>query len=219
MTHINKKKSLEIYKDQDLSFIASVLIGDGCLSESGRLVIAHGNEQKDYCEWKAERLSSIFNQQIQALPTRQCTQIQVQRKQFKNLRYKWYMDNKKNILNILSNITNNYLEAITIWICDDGNVSPSINSKTKKVYSSSIQIFTFTELEESIAIADWFEKHINIRPYIHFKDRSKSNRKSAYILKFTASDTRALFKLIKEYIPNLPSMNYKFRYLSLDNRI
>lgn len=213
----NKLKSMQELNDNELSFFASLILGDGCIAESGRLVVAHGNDQKDYCEWKANKLSEVLRQEVKALPTRQCTQLQVSRKFFKKKRDFYYPDNKKSLIRILKDVKNP-LEAITVWICDDGNVSPSV-AKNGKVYSSSIQIFTFTELEESQKIADWFYDKINIRPYLLFRDRSKTNRKSAYILKFSAEDSRKLFKLIKDYIPNIESMNYKFRYMFLDSRI
>ena len=217
MTPENKRKSKKVFENKELSFIASLILGDGCLTKTGRVVIAHGNKQQDYNEWKAKKLSGILDQEIKALPTRQCTQIQFQRKQLKYKYFSWYENNGKRITNILNDV-NNPLEAIMIWICDDGNISPSI-AKNGKIYSSSIQIFTFTSLEESIEIADWFERTIDIRPNLLFRDRSKTNRKSAYIIKFSAQNSRKLFKLIKDYIPNIKSMNYKFRYMFSDIRI
>jgi hypothetical protein len=211
MTPKNNIESTQPFNKDDMSFIMACLLGDGCLSDKGKLVIAHGNSQQDYNEWKANRLSKIFGQEIKALKTRQCTQIQVQRKCLKKIRQAIYPNNIKNVNEILKFISNP-LEAIAIWIMDDGNVNPSIYKSTT-CYSAAIQIFTFTDLEDTIKIANWFEKQIGMRPNMLFMDRSKSNRKSAYKLKFNASDSRKLFNIIKEYIPNIPSMNYKFRYM------
>lgn len=215
MTPQNKIKSEQVFSSETLSFIAACIIGDGSVSDTGRLVIAHGLQQADYADWKAERLSKLIGQHIQALPTRQCKQIQFQRKFLQNKRYSWYRNGRKNINEILRDVTN-ALETIAIWICDDGNVCPSI-AKNGKCYSASIQIFTFTELEESVEIANWFEKHTGIRPKLHFLNREKTNRKSAYKLKFTAEDSRNLYKLIKSYIPVIPSMSHKFRYLEYNS--
>jgi hypothetical protein len=211
MTPENKVKSQVTFNKDELSFIMSLLLGDGSLAVSGRLVIAHGHSQKDYAEWKADKLSKITNQLIKANQSRQCYQLQFQRKTLKTLRYKVYPNNKKDIVSILGYIKNP-LEAIAIWLCDDGNVNPSI-ATNGKCYSASLQLFTFTELEESIMIADWFEKHTGIRPKLIYMDRSKSNKKSAYKLKWSAEDSRQLYKTVKNYIPNIPSMNYKFRYI------
>lgn len=212
MTPGNLRKSQELFEGNALSFICACLIGDGSLAESGRLVIAHGNQQKDYCEWKAAKLSQVVGQTIKALPTRNCHQIQFQRKFLRDLRYKLYPNNKKSIINILPYVTNP-LETVAIWICDDGNISPSIGGKQKKCYSAAIQIFTFTDEQESILIADWFERELGVRPKLTFMDRSKEGKKSAYKLKFTAQDSYKLFNMIYDYIPKIPSMEFKFRFI------
>lgn len=212
MTPLNKIKSSFSFNKENMNFLLSCLIGDGCLTNTGRFVVAHGLQQQDYCEWKADRFSKILDQEIKALPTRQCSQLQFQRKTLKTSYFKYYFESKKQIKTILKDITNP-LEAIAIWICDDGNVNPSINKNYNKCYSASIQIFTFTDLEETIEILRWFEKTTGLTPKMIFMDRSKNNRKSAYKIKFTAADSRKLFEMIKEYIPNIPSMRYKFRYL------
>jgi hypothetical protein len=212
MTPENKIKSSFSFNKENLNFLLSCLIGDGCLTRTGRFVVAHGLQQQDYCEWKAKRFSDILNQEIKALPTRQCTQLQFQRKTLKTSYLRYYIDSKKRIDCILKDISNP-LEAIAIWVCDDGNVNPSINKTYNKCYSASIQIFTFTDLEETVQIVRWFEKHVGLKPNMMFMDRSKNNRKSAYKIKFSAADSRKLFEMIKNYIPNIPSMQYKFRYL------
>lgn len=210
LTSWDKKR--QKFSNNEMSLVATLIIGDGHLTKSGRLVIAHGKQQKDYCEWKATKISEILGQNVTANPTRQCFQVQVSRKAWQDVWYKAYQNGRKNILGLLTYI-NNPIEAAAIWICDDGNVCPSINSKNGKCYSAAIQIFTFTELEESIEIANWFESKLGVRPNVHFRDRSKTNRKSAYILKFSAENSRKLFSIIKPYIPNIESMKYKFRYL------
>lgn len=210
MTPENKIKSLTNY-DEHLDFLLALIIGDGHLTHTGRLVIAHGKQQQDYCEWKANRLGLILNQETKAYPTRQCYQVQIQRKYFKEIHPLLYTEKRKNVVQLLS-MVRNVLEFIAIWLMDDGNCCPSVNKKGV-VLSESLQIFTFTDLETSMFICEWFEKKIGIRPYTIFRDRSKTNRKSAYIIKFRANDSRKLFKMIYKYIPNIQSMNYKFRYL------
>lgn len=209
MTSTEKRN--QTFNDEDLGFLMSLLLGDGHLTEHGRIVIAHGAKQQDYCEWKANKISQIVKTNVKALPTRTCYQLQVSRKQLGTYKFKIYPNGKKSLPRILDYIKNP-LEAIALWVCDDGNICPSITSN-KKCYSSSLQIFTFTELEESTQIANWFELHTGIRPNLLFRDRSKTGRKSAYILRFKAEDSRQLYKKIKSYIPNLPSMIYKFRYI------
>lgn len=210
MTPENKMKRNFKFINEDLNFMLALLLGDGCLTSTGRLVVAHGKQQQDYCEWKAEKITQILNNLVTVRPTRQCVQLQFQRHDLCQYYYKIYINKKKRIMNILPFITNPLL-AISLWLCDDGNVSPSITNN--KCYSSAIQLFTFTDLEESLIIANWFEKHTNLRPNLIWMDRSKSNRLSAYKLRFTAPDSRKLFSLIKPYLPDIPSMQYKFRYL------
>lgn len=212
MTPENLRKSKEVFNNQQLNFIAACLLGDGSLAKSGRLVISHGMQQADYIDWKAEIASQLFNQNIKATPTRNSKQMQFQRKFLKEIRYKMYPNNNKSIPGILQYITNP-LEALVIWLCDDGNICPSINTKNNKCYSASIQIFTFTNLEDSKLIADWFEKHFKIRPNLIFMDRSKQGKKSAYKLKFSAQDSYKLFNIIKDFIPKVKSMEYKFRFI------
>lgn len=213
MTPQNKIKSEFIFNEEQLHLIASLTIGDGCIYKGGRFLVRHGIKQTDYNNWKAEQLSKCFSVEIKALPTNKCTQIQFQRRSLKNFYYKVYNTEGKKIISELLRFSLNPAETAAIWIMDDGNCCPSLNSKTGKCYSSHLQIFTFTDLEETVLLADWFEKHFKLRPKLIFKDRSKSNRLSAYILKFSAEDSRKLYPLIKPYIPKIPSMIYKFRYI------
>lgn len=187
-------------------------MGDGCLNKDGQINIRHGFKQEDYLRWKSNLINNLYKFDTKVFKGKQCYQMQFKRKDLKTYYLKFYPNKIKSIPTLL-NYIKDPKRALIIWLCDDGNVSPSINSKTKKCYSEAFQIFTFTDLEDTIMMCDWFEKNFGIRPKAHFRDRSKQNKKSAYILKFSALDTRKLFSLIKNDIPNIHSMNYKFRYL------
>ena len=63
MTPENVRKSKEIFNEQQLNFVAACILGDGCLAKTGRLVIAHGLQQSDYIDWKAQKLSDLLNQE------------------------------------------------------------------------------------------------------------------------------------------------------------
>lgn len=215
MTPENKIKSTWKPSDEELSFIMAMSLGDGSLTNTGRFVVAHGLKQKDYCEWKADRLSKILKQEIKALPSRHLVQTQVQRKVLKDYYFKVYPNRQKSLSTILS-YTNNPEETVAIWICDDGNVSPSI-ARNGKCYSASFQIFTFCSLEDGQGIVSWFKSELDVEAKLHFRDRSKDNKKSAYIIKFSASESRKLYGKIKPYIPDIPSMKYKFRYIEYNS--
>lgn len=212
MTPENLAKASKIFDKNEVDLIASLLLGDGCLTKNGVINIRHGHAQEEYLNWKTDLINLTCNMDTKMYVGKQCYQLQFKRKDLINYYFRFYPNDKKSVPSILKHIKNP-LDAIVIWLCDDGNVSPSINQNNGKCYSSSFQIFTFTDLEDTILICDWWEQNIGIRPKAHFRDRSKQGKKSAYILKFSSEDTRKIFYLIKDKIPNIKCMNYKFRYL------
>lgn len=45
--------------EKDMSILIGLILGDGFISEKGRIQIEHGEKQKDYCIYKAKLLHSV----------------------------------------------------------------------------------------------------------------------------------------------------------------
>ena len=218
-------------KNSEKDLLVSLIIGDGCIKKdknfnSYYIYIGHGENQKDYCEWKLDLLnnSHIFDNEIK-IKSKLCgkdkkyLQYYFKKTNF-CLKYIYDLiifDKKKNIKNVLKMLKSN--RSIAIWFMDDGGVEPS---RSKRVDGSiyygrpSIKLCThcFSE-KENYEILKWFKIKYNIECQV--KSETKRNREGQpkyYYLKFNADNTEKLYKnILKDYINCCDSMKHKFRYI------
>lgn len=48
------------FTQKDKAVLIGLIIGDGCLSKENKLRIVHSLKQKEYCEYKAKLMHSVF---------------------------------------------------------------------------------------------------------------------------------------------------------------
>lgn len=201
------------------SIVLSFILGDGCLhyiksggKVFGGLTIDHSITQADYQAWKAQMLTHITGRNIKLRTGHngKSVQISVCMKRFRVWRKFFYPNEKKDTSKILKFINNPTL-ALAIWLMDDGYVEPSITKN--KNYSAAFRIFTCSEtMNSQQAIIKWFEKEFQITPSIRWANKKSKNRNYPF-LKINSKDSLKIWEIIREFVLQFKSMQYKFRHI------
>lgn len=191
-------------KDQR-AFLIGCVIGDGHLrvrGSSATMSITHCAKQKEYLEWKVEKLSDILENRRTSV-IRKINNSGYEgyswEKGHKYLRilHKWMYKSGVKTLNpqIL-----HYLnpEAIAIWYMDDGSLS--FKKRDGEIHAREITLNTYLSKEENQIIIDYFFNYWGIT----FKIVKSKN---SYRLRCGGREGWKLIKLIKPYI--IPCMEYK----------
>lgn len=122
------------------------------------------------------------------------------RRIFKTIRKILYKNNvkyfSKEILNYLTP------QSIALWIMDDG--SHCVNKRNGKIISHSFHLYTYTDIEETNNIIEYFYEKYNIRLY---KIKQEPKCGIRYYLKCKTREFRKLSNLVNPFI--LQSMKYK----------
>lgn len=203
------------------SIILSMVLGDGCLHRTSTgywaLTVDHGIKQSDYVAWKASLVSKVMERDIKLRQGHNGNSVQFSlcNKKFRPWHKFVYRGGKKDISRILPYITNPEL-AVAIWLMDDGYVEPSFSklaSGEKKNYGARFRIFTNSEtISSNERIIEWFTRILGITPKIHFLNRKQTGKQEPF-LKFNQEDSLKLWKIIREFVLQFKSMQYKFRYI------
>jgi hypothetical protein len=217
-------------KNKEKELIISMIIGDGNVSKIGekryRLFIGHGENQKDYCEWKMNLLnnSGIFDNHI-LLHTKLAGKDKSYLQYFfskENIMIKYFYDlfiieRKKTIKNVLKYMKTPISTAI--WFMDDGGVEPSRKKQTDgsvKYYRPNLKLCTHSfSYDDNVLIQKWFKNKYNIECSIREEKKKRNdNVYIYYFLRFNADNTEKLYKeVLKDYVCCCKSMKNKFKYL------
>ncbi len=211
-------------KSVNLIKLAGLIAGDGCIDQRGRIIFKHSTIQKEYADYKAEKLFEYFGlkynkylckKQENSFSTNDNYVIQTHPTSvIKNLRTLWYSNSKKNIPNELyENFT---AEEWSFLYQDDGRLNKISHynvmqngirvRKDCKPFVNRYEIslgFPTDELLQALQnslLKYGIESSILVRKD---KQRNLSISKSESKIKF--------YNLIKDYIH--PSMNYKINIL------
>lgn len=166
---------------QDRAFIYGVALGDGHVRhrtrlkdgkyryEQSELCLGHSPKQKEYLQWKNERLHSIFGgspikirEVFHKIGGSVYTGYQSSKtnKYFSQVHRNLYPTGKKVVTRKVLNFLNE--ESLAIWFMDDGSISANHN-KLGKVTSVSLRISTqFTE-EEADVVVLWMKEVFGIQ--------------------------------------------------------
>lgn len=197
------------------NLLIGLLLGDGTISNNNVFKIAHAESQKDYLEWKVKQLNNcgirnngiksyiktcgygiekiVYYTQLNIIPF-----IKVLRKvMYKN---KKIIGNRK-LLNRLS------AREIAIWFMDDGHINIR-KSKEGKYIGFYIKISTCEPKEEMQVIIDYFKEVWDINFYL-FHEGKKEN---SYSLCCGTKEGKKFINIIKPFVIQIPSMEYKIRY-------
>jgi LAGLIDADG DNA endonuclease family protein len=196
------------------SLLLSLVLGDGCLhyirnagNLYGGLTIDHGMDQADYQSWKASLLSTIMDKPVKMRQGHKGKSVQVSicMKRLRAWRKFCYPNGKKDISKILRFI--NHPEfALAVWLMDDGYVEPNGDG-----LKSRLRIFTCDQtLETQTKIIEWFKVNFNVEPTVAYQKSAKQS-KSYPFLKLNHTDSLKLWAIIRGWVLEFKSMQYKFR--------
>jgi len=201
-------------KQEAKSLLIGMLLGDGTISSNFVYKLSHGENQKEYLEWKINLLNKhgIKNNGLKEYISSRgyntgkkvyYTQLSV--KPFIKLLRKVFYKPKKIIANkrMLNRLTP--LE-LAIWYMDDGHIN--IRKTKGKVHGFYVKISLCEPKEEVQTIIDYFKEKWNINFYMFHEGK----KKDSYSLCCGTKEGIKFIELVKEYVQKVPSMKYKIQY-------
>lgn len=216
------------YKGEFLGVIVGMLLGDGCICKSNieKLIICHGEKQKDYFDWKCKILESfgykMFKVRSQISGFGDGSNGKKYKKfivDFYDKRNSWfyrkfYINGKRKITYQLIRHLNQY--GLAIWFMDDGNNAMSKKKSGKNpegikynYYCLNTQGYSY---EENVIIQKILKKRFNLVSSIQ-------KSKGYFKLYFGAKNGGAitLANLVRPYIH--PMFEYKLEYRDTLNAV
>lgn len=200
------------FNKESRNLIIGMLLGDGTISNNYVFKLSHGENQKEYLEWKIKLLneygiknnglkqyiqkigynigSTVYYSQLSIIPF-----IKVLRRVIYKPKKEYFNRKILNRLNALG---------IAIWYMDDGHIN--IRKTGDKVHGFYIKIATCLSKEQNQIIIDYFKDVWNISFY-QFKEG-----KETYSLCCGTQEGVKFIEIIKPYIESCPSMLYKIQY-------
>ena len=190
--------------------LIGMILGDAHLSQQRdkrykytqySIRMKHCLRQKEYLEYKADLLLSIFGgkkpnvREINNNGYHGCEMIKSD-KYFKVLRKLIYPNNTKTISRRVLDYLNP--QGIAIWYMDDGCLSPQ--KRNGKIHAYQLIINTYLSYEENQVIVDYFKEVWNIN-FTIVKDKGKSR------IRCGTREARKFIEIVKPYI--VLSMEYK----------
>lgn len=199
------------------SIILMMLLGDGNLHTDkngyARFSVDHGLSQSDYIAWKAKLTEQACDRSINLRTGHKgnSIQFQVSMKRFRAWYKFTYPNRKKDLAKIIKFIRQPEL-ALAIWLMDDGYVEPSQDKRyPDKLYGAILRIFTCDQsMETQQVLIQWFKDIFDVTPRILY---TKKKDVKYPFLKFNQVDSLKLWKIIREFILQFKSMQYKFRHI------
>lgn len=178
----------------------------------------HSPIQLDLLNDIAEELRTLYNRHVSVYyrAKRDIHELYLFDKTIVELRKKYYPNDKKNIINILNDVTNPEL-AVAYWLADDGCIHHA--TKRDTLLSPRLLLATCNEtLETQQYICNWFTEKFNLTPSIIIQ-RSNIRNTQWYLVKFTVGDSYRLWMKVRHHILHLPSMRHKFRVVEQQFRL
>lgn len=199
-----------------------MVLGDGGLyilknqsKSTARLVIGHGINQKEYLEFKNQKLHEIFGGQqakinqynsFNKTVQKEYTNVQLCKthKYFRQMHRVLYQTGKKKFTKqVLDYLTD---EGLTYWFLDDGSSSRNYNTNIKgeKIFANSCRfsIATYCSKHEALIIQKWFKVKYNIDVVFDIDKRN-----GLYSIRSNTNGAIKFVQIISSYVPQ--SMRYK----------
>ena len=207
--------------------IIGMVLGDGYIQVRERprktmkpyvekaMRVLHGPTQRQYCEFKAKRLSwALGGKKINVTKVKNgpggnydAYQFTVNHPYFGQVRRWMYPGGEKRYTEKVLNMLNP--EGIAYWYLDDGSARRNID-KDGWVTSVSTEISTMCSEQEAMLIADWFKAEYGIEWKIR-RDKRKSPDRAFYIACNT-SNTHEFAAVVGPYVPDC--MKYKLSHVA-----
>lgn len=208
-----------------MSILIGLLLGDGYISEKGRIEVEHCEKQKEYCIFKAKLLHSVCGgKDIKVHELERTHSIRKDGKQYKNntfITYKFkkqsksfipirellYKNGKKEISEpLLQYIT---IDTLVLWWLDDGCITKKYTYKDGNRIESgyTLRIFTYLPFEQNLMLRNFFIEKYGITWNVVKADNGKENQ---FMLRCGTREGRKFLNLIRQYVlEKIPSMSYK----------
>lgn len=194
--------------NEEKALIIALVLGDGHISQEGRLHINHCEKQKEYLEYKANILHKIIGgKPIKIHKTKNKIKDTIYygygikkccKKKLESMRQLLYPEGKKVITReILEYLTP---QGIAIWYMDDGNLYAE--KKNDKICAYKLGIATYLSKEENQIIIDYFKEKWDLE----FKSHKDGNQ---YRLRMGTKEARKFLNLVRPYISDIECMRYK----------
>lgn len=192
------------------AILIGLAIGDGCIRSEkhpkwnytqNSIRFIHCEKQKEYIEYKAKKLHSIFGGRkpnIISFMNNGYPAYKMMKtdKYFKIIHDLLYKDGHKTITRkCLDYLTE---EAIAIWYMDDGNLAKK--RRDGKIHAYELYLNTFVSDEEHDVIIEYFRERWGVK-----FARVKNN--SGYRLRCGTIEARKFIKIVDKYV--IDSMKYK----------
>lgn len=214
--------------EKDMSVLIGLILGDGFISNKGRIQIEHGEKQKEYCIYKAKLLHSVCGGKD--IKVHECIRkhsILKDRKQFKENTFITYNFKKQSqsfipIREMLydketkrKHITENIIqyltpEAIALWWMDDGCITKKYTYRNgEKIHCGyMLRICTYLPKEQNEIIQKFFREQYQIKWNVVKADNAKDD--TQWMLRCGTIEGRKFLNIIRDYInKNVPSLSYK----------
>lgn len=208
-------------KKDKKGLLLALCLGDGHLRISkngngapnkttGQLALLHSTAQREYMEWKVDRLHKAVGGKRPNVIVRKtfnktngktyerCEATKCH-KYFRVL-HKWLYPKG---VKVISRKLMDYLtpEGIAIWVMDDGGIKKYTSVKTGKVSCCQFYLATYVDYDNAVEIQKYFSEVWGIE----FKlSQDKSGKWRHYC---NTTETKKLCDLIRPYV--IPSMEYK----------
>lgn len=188
---------------KDKKFLNALAIGDGHIRERGNsfaICITHSDDQKDYLEFKAKRLSDILGRKVNIGKFNNngygAYRIEIAIPYMKVVR-KWLYRNgiKKLSLSFLRRLSD---EGVAIWYMDDGSLIRK--KRNGKIHASELILSLYCTEKEANDCIIFFKERFDV-------SFSLKRNKGLFSIRCGTKNAYKLLDRIGRYI--IPSMKYK----------
>lgn len=210
--------------EKDKSILIGLLLGDGYITDKGRIEIEHCLKQEEYCIYKAKLLHSVCGgtdinvhkyerthsarKDGKQWKTKTFTTVSFskQSQSFIPIREMLYRDRKKVFSDeVLSHLTP---LGIALWWLDDGALTKKYNKGYTKPHYM-LRLYTYVTKEENERIRDYFINNYgmvwNVVPA-----EGKKRKENQWMLRCGQKEGIKFINIIKDIVNDkIPSMNYK----------
>lgn len=205
---------------KDKAILIGLIIGDGYLSDNGRLCIEHDQKQEEYCRFKAALLHSVTGgKEIKVHKNERIRSERKDGKKWKNqhfvtfsfkrqsksfvyFRNLLYKNRKKVITEDVLNLLNE--TSLMLWWLDDGNLCRK-QTLNKKPGSYCLRFYIYRTMEECMIFQKWFKEKYNIQWNI-----VKSSTEGLFNFYCGVREGVKFINLFQETVrTKIPSMSYK----------
>lgn len=202
---------------EDKALLIGMALGDGYISPSGCISIEHSLAQEGFVKYKKDLLERIctpytrwhketnlyYRERLDPRTNKVYKQVSCHKthKYLKILRGWLYSPKKTYKRWVLNKLTPH---AIAIWFADDGNLRKKYSTRSGKLSSIQVSLYTHCSFEQATVVQNYFKEvwDIEFKLYQH-----KTKTSALYYLCANTSNGVKFISLVSPY--RIPGMEYK----------